>query len=268
MNIDSALSVAGGGLAAVNVQLGLISQNIANASTPGYAVEKATLQSLTAGGVGMGVMTGPATRASDDALQGALLEQNGVAAGLAARQSALAGIDAVQGTPGAGDDLGSLLGKLQDAFSSLAGAPADTTQQSAVVAAAQTLAQGVNTLGAAIGNARQAAQDTIVADVAAANATLATIGSLSDQIVALKSRGQSTADLEGQRDSAIQSLSSLLDIKVLRQRTAMCYSAPATASYCQSTAQRIPSGPVLPHSDRTRIRLAVAFRRSRWAVAM
>ena len=55
MTIAAALSIATGGLANINSQLALVSQNVANASTPGYAAEVATQQSVVADGVGLGV---------------------------------------------------------------------------------------------------------------------------------------------------------------------------------------------------------------------
>jgi flagellar hook-associated protein FlgK len=39
MSIDSALSVASGGLANIAQQMATVSNNVANASTPGYAEE-------------------------------------------------------------------------------------------------------------------------------------------------------------------------------------------------------------------------------------
>ena len=62
MNLDSALSIASGGLANISRQMALISQNVANVSTPSYSVETPTQQSVTAAGEGMGVHTGPAVR--------------------------------------------------------------------------------------------------------------------------------------------------------------------------------------------------------------
>ncbi len=59
----------------------------------------------------MGVVTGPATRITDAALQADLLRQNATVAGLQTTQTALAAIDTVNGTPGQGNDLGSLLGQ-------------------------------------------------------------------------------------------------------------------------------------------------------------
>ncbi len=217
MSLDAALSIASGSLANINRQLALVSQNVANASTPGYVREVSTQQDMTAGGLGMGVRSGPAQRGVDAVLQSGLLSQNATVSGLRTRQAALQAIDAAQGTPGQGGDLPSLLGNLQDAFTTLAGDPANGTQQQAVVAAAGSLAGGINALSNAYTTQRQAAQDAIVGDVGTLNGALGTVNALTQQIINLKAAGQSTADLENQRDTALGTISQLVDLKVLPQ---------------------------------------------------
>ena len=217
MSLESALSIAASGLANINAQFAVISQNVANAATPGYAAEVSSQQSLTAGGVGMGVRTGPATLRIDQALQTSVGQQNATVARLQTTQASLQAIDSVLGTPGAGDDLGSLLGNLQNSFSTLLTNPGNQTQQSAVVSAAATLAHGINALGAAYSAQRQAAQNDLGAAVTTLNATLLTIGRISNQIVALKPTSQGTADLENQRNAAVQTLSRLLDVRTVAQ---------------------------------------------------
>lgn len=217
MNLDGALKIAAGGLANINRQMAVISQNVANASTPGYAVEHGTQQSLTADGQGLGVHSGPVVRTIDTALQAELFTQNATVAGLQTRQSALQAIDAVSGTPGQGGDIASMLGDLQDQFSTLLNSPGNQAQQARVVTTAGALARGINALSTSYTAQRQTAQDSIVADITTVNDTLATLGDLSSKIVALKAGGQSTADLENQRDGALGTLSQLVDVKVLEQ---------------------------------------------------
>lgn len=217
MSLSAALSIADSGLAAINVQLGVVSHNVANASTPGYATENAGSQSVSAGGVGMGVRTAPASRDVNQALQSALLRQNATTAGLSTTSAALSAIDAVQGTPGQGQDLASLLGNVEDAFSTLLNDPSNAVQQGAVVSAASVLASGINTLSNAYTAQRQNAQNAIVTEVGTINGDLATIGTLSGHIIAGKAQGQSTADLENQRDGVISSLSQIVDVNVLQQ---------------------------------------------------
>jgi flagellar hook-associated protein 1 FlgK len=217
VGLSAALSIAAGGLANVQSQLALVSHNVANASTPGYAAEVGTQQSLDADGTGLGVRTGPAIRNIDLALQAEVFSENATVAGLQTRQSALQAIDAVQGTPGQNTDIASLLTNLQSQFSTLLNDPSNQAQQSQVVSSATNLAQNINTLSNAYTAQRQAAQDNIVAEVWTLNTTLGTIGDLSDRIVEAKACGQSTADLENQRDAAVATLSQLVDVKVLQQ---------------------------------------------------
>ncbi len=215
MGLDTSLSIASGGLANINAQFALISQNVANAATPGYAAEINSQQELTASGVGIGVHTGPATILIDQALQSSVIQQNAVVAKDQTTQAALQAIDGVLGTPGSGGDLGTLLGNLQDSFSNLLNDPGNQTQQNAAVATAATLAAGMNTLSSTYSAQRQAAQTDVGSAISSLNATLATIGHLSDQIIALKPTNLGTADLENQRNGAVLTLSQLLDVKTV-----------------------------------------------------
>lgn len=217
MGLDSALSIATGGLANINAQLALVSQNVANAGTPGYAVETSSQQELTADGQGLGVRTNPATRQIDQALQASVIQQNATVTGLTTTRTALQAIDTVLGTPGQGSDLGSLLGVVQNQFSTLLTDPGSQTQQSAVISAASSLATGINSLSGAYTAQRQAAQNDLGSAVQTLNATLGAIGKLSNQIIAMRPSGVSTADLENQRDAAVQTLSNLVDVKSITQ---------------------------------------------------
>ena len=128
----------------------------------------------------------PATLQIDQALQASVTQQNAIVSNTQTTQTALSAIDSVLGTPGSGNDIGSLLGNLQDSFSTLLTDPSNQTQQSAVVSSAATLAQGINNLSATYTAQRQAAQNDLGSAVNTLNSTLATIGQLSDQIVALQ----------------------------------------------------------------------------------
>jgi flagellar hook-associated protein 1 FlgK len=217
MSLIGALANASSGLAQINVALTVVSQNVSNASTPDYAVESSAPISVSAGGAGMGVRAGLTTRDIDTQLQGDVFAQDGVVSSLTTTQTALQTVDAVQGTPGGTGDLASLVGNLQNAFSTLEGSPDNETQQSAVVAAARSLAGQVNALANTYQQGRQNAQDAIASEVGTLNTTLASIGGLSAQIVQLQADGQSTADLENQRDAAMQTLSQLINVKFLAQ---------------------------------------------------
>lgn len=215
MSLDSSLSVASSSLLNINRHLAVVSQNVANVGTPGYAREVLPQSSVSADGQGMGARTALAQRQIDLSMQQAALQQASTVAGLDVRSAALAAIDVVHGTTGVGGDLASLVGQLEDSFSALAADASSQPRQAAVVAAAGTLAGQLNALARSYGTARQSAQDAVVSDVATLNATLAQIGSLSERIIQVRALGHSSADLENQRDAARGELAKLVDVRAM-----------------------------------------------------
>jgi flagellar hook-associated protein 1 FlgK len=217
MSIDSSILVAASGLRSATKGLAVAAQNVANASTPSYATESVAYSAAIGGDVGGGVLTGPATINVDASLEASVFEQNGEVAAQQTTSDALSQIDATQGTTAAGNDIASEVGALSDAFSSLDSDPGNAAGQGAVVSAANTLAATINSAANAYQAGRQAAQDSIVSDVATLNTTLLQIGALSKQIVAAQNVGQSTADLQNQRGVAESTAAQLAGIKFLPQ---------------------------------------------------
>ena len=218
MNLGASLSIATSGLAAVNAQLAVTSQNVGNASTPGYATETVAQSDLTASGYGEGVGTGPAVLTTNPQLQASVLSQGADVAGQQVTSDALASLDGLQGTTGAGSDLASQVGALSDAFTTLSSDPANQTQQSAVVQAASTLAAGIQSQAAGYATTRQNAQSGLVTNVAALNAAVQSIGGLSRQIVAANATHTSTADLQVQLNVQEQTASQLSGIQFITQQ--------------------------------------------------
>jgi flagellar hook-associated protein 1 FlgK len=217
MGMTLALSIASTEIGNINAQLGVVSQNVANASTPDYAQETISQITVNAGGIGMGAVNTPVSRAINTQLQTEVFAQNGDIAALQTQQTALQQIDSVAGPVGSSSDIGSLLGNVQSAFSTLETNPADPVQQQAVVGAASALTSQINSVSDAVQANRQTAQNAIVSQVGQLNTTLATIGTLSDQIIQAQAVGQSTADLQNQRDAAVDTLSHLISIKTIAQ---------------------------------------------------
>lgn len=217
MSLGSALQIASGGLANINRQIAVVSQNIGNVNTPGYAREIGTQTSATADGQGLGVITGPVQREIDLQLQRQVFTQNATVAGLNTQAASLSAIDVVQGTPGQGTDLPSLLGQLQNAFVALQPDPSSTAGQQQVVNAATSLARQLNALSDAYGTARQNAQDAIVTDVGTLNQDLSTLSNLTARIMSAQQSGQSTAGLENIRDTTMGQVSGMIDVRFITQ---------------------------------------------------
>ena len=217
MSLDSVINTAWSGLDAASRRLQVVSQNVANAGTAGYAREIASTRAVVAGNAGEGTRVNLVGRATDDLLQSGVFHANAQGAALDTRNTALAAVDAASGTVGDGTDLASRLGKLQDGFSALETDPANETAQRAVVQDAAGVAGALNALSDAIGAQRQAAQDSATASVGTLNTTLYAVGTLTDQIVKAKAARQDTADLENARDAELNTLSGLVDVTVLRR---------------------------------------------------
>ncbi len=217
MSLSAALGNAGSGLAVISQGFSVISQNVANANTTSYATEETTQTNLQAGGQGMGVRAGPTQLLTDAALQAQVNGQTALAGNTAVTDGALGILQSSLGAVGAGNDLGSLLGNVQTSFSALLNDPSSVSQQGAVVNAAQQLTTQINTLAGAYGQARQGAQDALVGDVATLNTALAKIGSLSDQIILLQSEGQSTSDLQNQRNAQASAIAGLVAARFVAQ---------------------------------------------------
>ncbi|MDP9097094.1 MAG: flagellar hook-associated protein FlgK [Pseudomonadota bacterium] len=217
MFLGNTLSSASSGLDSIERQLAVLSQNVANASTPNYVRESTPVTSAESAGGPAGVRTGQAVRELDVQLQSNLFASVATEAGSNVTRGALSSIDAASGAPGSGQDLASLVGKLQDSFSALDANPSSQTQQAAVLGSATSLVDGIHLLSASLVQARQKAQDSLSDGVDIANGALKTIGKLSDQIIAARSQGQSTAGLETDRDGQMKSLATLTGAKFVRQ---------------------------------------------------
>jgi len=217
MSLDSALSVASASLANIGLGYTLISQNVANANTPQYATETAAQYTLDAGGVGYGAASAPAGIVTNAALQFQLYGQNAAAAAAQTTAAALANLQSTQGSVGGNTDLGSTLTALQNAFTALQADPANQTQQQAVVTAAATLAGQINTLAASYSQSAQAAQNALVTEVGQLNTALGQLGGLNNQIVNLQTQGQSTADLQNQRNQVLNTISGLTGAHFIEQ---------------------------------------------------
>ena len=213
MFLGNTLSSASSGLDSIERQLAVLSQNVSNASTPNYVHESTPLSSLDSAGGPAGVRTGAAVRDIDVQLQSNLFASVANEAGSNVTQTALSGIDQASGTPGSGQDLASLVGVLQDSFSTLGSDPSNQTQQNAVLDKAGSLVSGIHSLSDSLVQARQAAQDSLSDAVTTANTALTSIGQLSDQIIAAKASGQSTAGLEDDRDGQMKTLAQLTGAK-------------------------------------------------------
>jgi flagellar hook-associated protein 1 FlgK len=218
MTLDLALSVARSGLRLLDRQMARAADDIANAGTAGHTRKIVEGHALSAEGAGIGVRSTPAARDVDLALQAAAMRAAGDVAAGELRARLLSTVETAHGRIEDGDSIGGLLADLRAGVVSLREAPEDPIRRSAIVAGARDLAERFNGLSRAVGETRQAAHDALVEEAAAANAALAEIGALTDDIRRELAAGRSAADLEDKRDLALGRLALSLDIAVIQGR--------------------------------------------------
>ena len=216
-SLDSITSNAASGLAAAQAGLAVLSNNIANAGVAGYTAKTLDQSAFVVGDQVDGVRTGLVSRSVDAALQASVWSSASRVGQLSARSQALSAIGDTQGTPGDGTSLSDALAALQSSFTELQGNPSSQTQQSAVVAAAGTLANTINSTADAITTQRNDVQSQIVSSVATLNTALASVQSTTQQIEIATASGGDTATLEDSRDAALQTISNLLNVTYQKQ---------------------------------------------------
>jgi flagellar hook-associated protein 1 len=214
MSLSSALSIAMSGLTATQAGLSIVSSNVANAGTPGYVSQSVNLNEYGTGGVGTGVQVTGITRALDTYVQSQLRTETSGDGYADQMSNVLQQLQTVYGTPGGQGTLETGFSNLTTAVQGLQTNSGTYSAQSAVVTAAQNMAQQLNSTTQGIQALRTNVQQDIATSVASANADMTQIANLNTQLQGLSPTDPSTATLEDQRDTAINQLAQLVDVRV------------------------------------------------------
>ncbi|MCE4225520.1 flagellar hook-associated protein FlgK [Methylobacterium sp. C25] len=210
----NALNTSTAGLKLTQAQLGIVSQNIANAGTVGYV--RRTLDSVTTGPGNSGVATGTISRSIDAAALKQLRLETSGAAYTTVLSSVLTQVDKLYGTPGSSTSLDGLVNGFSSALQSLAADPTSSAARSAVVTSASSLASQIGSIAGSVQDLRSAMESQLSQDTTQANQLLKSIADLNTR-VSQASDGANKADLLDQRDQAVNSLSALMDVQSVPQ---------------------------------------------------
>jgi flagellar hook-associated protein 1 FlgK len=218
VSLDIARSIAVNSLMAAQLKISVASANISNADTKGYTVKTANQSALSVGGQGGGAVITGVTSNVDRLLMKSLMQATSVLGAADSGNSYLERLQALFGTTGStasnesGTSLANTLASLESAISLLAATPNSAALQANTVSALDALAAQLRETSAGIQDLRSDADHDIGASVSEINVQLQTIASLNDQIRLGAASGQSTADLEDQRNTALQQVASKLNV--------------------------------------------------------
>jgi flagellar hook-associated protein 1 FlgK len=215
MGLSSALASAVSGLRANQAALSITSANVANASTPGYIAESSNQIEVPSGGPGSSVQVTGVTRELDTFIQGQLRTEIG-GGGFADQTANILGqLQSLYGTPGGTGTLETAFNNFTSAVQAISTSSSGLSAQTTALAAAQALAQQLNTTSQGIQTLRTNAEQDIGTSVGQANTDLNQIAAINTQLQGLSPTDPSAATLEDQRDNAINDLAKLVDVKVV-----------------------------------------------------
>lgn len=222
MSLSVALNAAVSSLNTIEQQMAVASNNIANAATSGYTEETVSTAATTSGGIGTGISATAITSTVNKYLLRDILSANTATSAASTTndyysslETALGGLDSGTTTStstSTDSDLATLLDSLETGLSSLASTPDSASLKSEVVNEFDDVASSLRTASASVQSERSQADNEISTTVSGANTDLTKIQSLNTAIQLAKSRNESTATLEDERNSALQSLSGDIDI--------------------------------------------------------
>lgn len=215
MSLSSALANAINGLRANQAGLSIVSSNVANAQTPGYVTQTPNQIEVTTGGFGSTVLTTGVSRELDLYVQGQLRTETG-GSGYAGQMANILGqLQSVYGPPGGDATLESAFNSFTGALQSLSTSAGSPSAYAIALSAAQSLAQQLNVTTQGIQTLRSNVEQDIASSAQQANAAMSQIADINTKLQGLIPNDPSAAALMDQRDAAIDTLSKLVDVRVV-----------------------------------------------------
>ncbi len=202
-------------LQAFQQAIAVTSNNVANASTPGYDEESIELSAAppqTDGtvGVGAGVVVNGISRAFSQAEANQYNTSQSALGSLNAVQNYTNQIDNLFGTSAGG--LTTALQTYYSAWSNVANDPTSTTARQALLGDAQSLATSFQSSSTQLNSLNSDVNTRISADVTQINSIAQSIAQLNQQIVSGTATGQAPNTLLDQRDQLVSNLSQLVGV--------------------------------------------------------
>jgi flagellar hook-associated protein 1 len=218
VSLDIARSIAFSGISATQVQITVASANISNADTKGYTAKSANQSSNVTAGVGTGVTVTGITATVDKLLLKSLVSATSDLGAADTTNNYLTELQQLYGSTSSSDgsttgtSLANTLASLESALSSLSNTPGSASLQSNAVSALDDVATQLRETSAGIQKLRANADQDISSSVDDLNKDLQQIADLNAAIKQEAAAGQSTADLEDQRNTALQDIASMMNV--------------------------------------------------------
>lgn len=217
MGISNALNNAYTGLVGASRLADTVSNNVANAMTPGFGRRVTELSSLALGGYGSGVRVTGTYRTENAYLTA---ERRGMTAGVGASSTAAgayARIVGALGEPGEPGALATRASELETRLMAAVASPQSLTQLTDAATAARQLAESINAVAAENQRLRTEADAEIARQVGQVNDALHAIKDVNDKIVTLQLKGEDVSGLQDERDRLIDGIAAIVPLRVVNR---------------------------------------------------
>lgn len=218
MSIASALNSALSGLTATSRRAEILSSNVANALTPGYARREVGLRAAVLGGTGQGVSISGIIRHVDKPL---LADRRLAQAGDAdrnTRASFLARVERTLGTPDSPGSLAARLAAFDAALVEAAGRPESQAKLGNVLATAKSLIAGMATATRDIQAARMTADRQIAEQVDLLTSTLQKVHDLNVDLQSFTGAGRDISALLDERQRLVDRVASIVPLREVERQ--------------------------------------------------
>ncbi|MDJ0993275.1 MAG: flagellar hook-associated protein FlgK [Dinoroseobacter sp.] len=215
MSLTGSLSSALSGLTAASKGAQLVSSNVANANTEGYAPRRLQISSVSVAGIGAGVRIDGVQRAVDQAVLADRRSADADVAHASVVANFFTRIETIAGLPGDPGSLSAALVGFETALIDAASRPDQAVRLDTAVAAAATLAETVSAASGSIQSERVKADKEIAQEVQVLANALNTVADLNIQISKRFAAGRDAVSLLDQRQVQIDQIARIVPVSVL-----------------------------------------------------
>jgi flagellar hook-associated protein 1 FlgK len=205
----SAISALQTNQAALNV----VSNNVANLNTPGYARRVVNEQTLSADGQLTGVDIATVERVTNQFLQQEQLAAGGTASQYDTMATLFSQLNGLLGGPGDNQSLATQLTNVASAFATASQAPTSSASQTGVLNALNGLASSFSNVSSTISSLQNQVDQQVVNSVGSTNTLIQQVYQLNAQIKTANASGDQASALLDQRDTALNNLAQVMGIK-------------------------------------------------------
>jgi flagellar hook-associated protein 1 len=215
MSLTHSITNAVSGLVATSRAAEIVSNNVANAMTEGYARRELELSARNVGGRGAGVSIDGVKRVVDEALLRDRRLADAAVGENSARADFYAALERLIGTPEDAGSLDARVAAFEKSLIEAASRPDSLARLQSVSDAAAGLTAHLNRISEGVQQLRMDAEDEIAIQVQTLNASLKQVADLNTQIVSATAAKRDTSALLDLRQQEIDRISSIVPLRVI-----------------------------------------------------